>query len=146
MKKFVFVLLLIFVSLNVAQGLKLSPQAIKPADIKWDKVEKLSNGVQNYIVVGDPVKDGYYIMMVRIPAGIKLPPHFHPENRTVVVTSGSFLYGYGDIFDESKMNEMTAGTFFAEPANQPHYAYTKNGDVVLCVAGFGPTGSTLIKK
>ena len=85
-------------------------------------------------------------MMVKIPNGTKLQPHFHPENRTVVVTSGTFYYGYGDSFDESKMNEMTTGTFFTEPSNQPHFAYAKTGDVILQVNGFGPTGSTIIKN
>lgn len=146
MKKIFFFLFLVFAVINSAQELKLSPQSIKPTDINWDKVEKLSNGVQNYLVVGDPSKEGYYIMMVRIPGGTKLPPHFHPENRTVVVTKGSFFYGYGDTFDESKMNEMTTGTYFTEPSQQPHFAFAKNGDVILHVAGFGPTGSTIIKK
>ena len=98
------------------------------------------------MVVGDLQKEGYYIMMVRIPAGIKLPPHFHPENRTVIVIKGNFSYGYGDTFDESKLNEMCVGTYFTEPANQPHYAIIKNEDVILQVNGFGPTGTTLVKK
>jgi quercetin dioxygenase-like cupin family protein len=144
-KLFLFLFVLLF-TVNQAQNSKLSPQVLKPADINWEKVEKLSNGVQNYLVVGDPQKEGYYIMMVRIPNGIKLPPHFHPEDRTVVVTNGTFFYGYGDTFDEAKLNEMTIGTFFTEPSNQPHFAFAKVGDVILQVSGFGPTGSTLIKK
>jgi quercetin dioxygenase-like cupin family protein len=146
MKKLTLFLFVLLFTVCPAQVSKLSPHIIKPADIEWEKVEKLSNGVQNYLVIGDPAKEEYYIMMVRIPGGTKLPPHFHPENRTVVVTSGTFYYGYGDTFDESKLNEMTVGTFFTEPANQPHHAYAKAGDVILQVNGFGPTGTTLIKK
>ena len=145
MKK-IFLLFFLIISVLHAQNIKLAQEILKPSEIDWEKAEKLSNGVQNYLVVGDPQKEGYYIMMVRIPAGVKLPPHFHPENRTVVVTSGKFYYGYGDLFDELKMHEMTTGTYFTEPSNQPHYAYTKAGEVILQVNGFGPTGSTIIKK
>ena len=146
MKKLTLFLFVFLFTVCQAQTLKLSPQIVKPADINWEKVEKLSNGVQNYLIVGDPQKEGYYIMTVRIPGGTKLPAHFHPENRTVVVTSGTFYYGYGDSFDESKLNEMNIGTFFTEPANEPHFAFTKAGEVILQVNGFGPTGSTLMKK
>ena len=146
MKKINFLLFLLLFTVSHAQNVKLSPHVLKPADINWEKVEKLSNGVQNYLVIGDPQKEGYYIMMVRIPANTKLPPHFHPEDRTVVVTNGTFYYGYGDKFDDSKMHEMTTGTFFTEPSDKPHFAFTKMGDVILQVNGFGPTGSTLIKK
>ena len=146
MKKIFLLLFLFLFAVCNAQNFKLTPQVIKPSEIDWEKVEKLSNGVQNYLVVGDPQKEGYYIMMVRIPADVKLPPHFHPENRTVVVTSGKFYYGYGDKFDETRMREMTTGTFFTEPSDQPHFAYTKAGEVILQVNGFGPTGSTVIKN
>ena len=146
MKKFTLFLFVLLFTVCQAQSLKLTPHILKPADINWEKVEKLSNGVQNYLVIGDPQKEGYYIMMVKIPNGTKLQPHFHPENRTVVVTSCTFYYGYGDSFDESKMNEMTTGTFFTEPSNQPHFAYAKTGDVILQVNVFGPTGSTIIKN
>jgi quercetin dioxygenase-like cupin family protein len=146
MKKSILILLVFLFTVSQAQILKLTPNILKPTDINWEQVEKLSNGVQNYLVIGDPLKDGYYIMMVRIPNGTKLPPHFHPENRTVVVTSGIFYYGYGDTFNETKLNEVTVGTFFTEPAEQPHFAFAKAGDVILQVNGFGPTGSTIIKK
>lgn len=146
MKKFLFIILAVAFSYTAAQNFKIEPGFVKPSAIDWEKAEKLSNGVQNYLLVGDPAKEGYYIMMVKIPVETKLPPHFHPENRTVAVLSGKFLYGYGDTFDESKMNDMTTGTYFTEPANQPHFAYTKESDVILLVNGFGPTGTTIIKK
>ncbi len=146
MKKLLIFIVVLAFSVAQAQNFSITPRVIKPADINWEKVEKLSNGVQNYLVIGDPQKEGYYIIMVRIPNGTKLPPHFHPENRTVVVTSGKFYYGYGDEFNESKMYGLTTGTYFTEPANQPHYAFAKACDVILQVNGFGPTGTTIIKK
>ena len=64
----------------------------------------------------------------------------------VVVLSGKFLYAYGNKFDESKMKEMTPGTFFTEPANQPHFAWTKNSDVLLQVTGYGPSGTNYLNQ
>jgi uncharacterized RmlC-like cupin family protein len=83
-------------------------------------------------------------MLYKIPLNVKLAPHFHCENRTVFVLSGTFYYCYGTKFDESKLNEMPAGTFFTEPSHQPHFAWAKAGEVILEVTGWGPTCTTLI--
>jgi uncharacterized RmlC-like cupin family protein len=83
-----------------------------------------------------------YTTRIKIPANVKLLAHLHPETRNVVVLSGTFYYGYGNKFDEAKLTEMPAGSFFTEPANQPHFAWTKGGEVILQVTGVGPTGKT----
>jgi quercetin dioxygenase-like cupin family protein len=144
--KFVFTLLLALPLFIYAQQTKFEKLILHPSEIDWSKAETAANGVQTYTVLGNLKEEGYYIIMVRIPANTKLAPHFHPENRTVVVVSGKFGWIYGDTFDETKLHEMTTGTFFAEPGNEPHFALTKNEEVILQVAGFGPTGTTIIKK
>ena len=47
------------------------------------------------------------------PAGLKLMPHFHPDEwRTGVVLSGTYYFGVGEQWDETKLKSYSAGTFF----------------------------------
>jgi hypothetical protein len=46
--------------------------------------------VQNAAVVGDPTKHGSYTIRVKVPAGVKLMPRKHPEDRVYTVISGVF--------------------------------------------------------
>jgi hypothetical protein len=64
----------------------------------------------------------------------------------VVVLSGSVLLGYGTTFDEGAMRLMPAGSVWTEPSHQPHYAWAKDGEVVLQVQGNGPSGTTAVAR
>lgn len=141
--KIIGLIILLISAASFAQELKLEPKVIVPANVKWTVA---ANGIKTSVLYGDPTKPGYYVMFYVIPDGLKLPPHFHPESRTVVVVTGKFYYGYGSTFDESKMYEMPQGTYFTEPGNQHHYAYAKAGEVLLYVTGFGPTGTSYVEQ
>jgi quercetin dioxygenase-like cupin family protein len=66
-------------------------------DLKWGPAPPgLPPGGQVAVVDGDPGKAGPFIMAVKLPAGYKVPPHWHPTDENVVVTSGSLLMGVGD--------------------------------------------------
>jgi quercetin dioxygenase-like cupin family protein len=95
---------------------------------------------------GDPKKVGLYVNRVKFSPGFKVMPHFHPDERTVVVLSGTFYMGLGEQFDESKMKGYPPGTFLSEPANMPHYTWAKDGEVIIQVTGVGPSGSTQIPQ
>ena len=124
------------------QSNSFTPKIILSGEIKWNADTKQTGKVESIVLAGDPQKEGLYTMRVKIPAGTKLLPHWHPENRTAVILSGTFYYSYGDSFNEDKLKEMPPGTFFTEPAKQPHFAYAKKGDVIIQVTGWGPTGTT----
>jgi quercetin dioxygenase-like cupin family protein len=128
------------------QSNSLTPKIILPGEIKWNEDTKQTGRVETIVLAGDPQKEGLYTMRVKIPAGTKLLPHWHPENRTAVILSGTFYYSYGDSFNEDKLKEMPPGTFFTEPVKQPHFAYAKKGDVIIQVTGWGPTGTTQLNK
>lgn len=141
--KIISIVFLLITSATFAQEINVKPQVIVPKDVQWNVA---ANGIKTSVLYGDPAKPGYYVMFYTIPSGLKLPPHFHPESRTVVVVSGKFYYGYGSTFDETKMYEMPQGTYFTEPSNQHHFAYAKDGDVLLYVTGFGPTGTSFVEQ
>jgi hypothetical protein len=113
-----------------------------------DIVFKGGNGPPETIVLyGDPAKPGLYVSRIRFSPGWKDMPHWHPDPaRTVVVLSGTFYFGSGEVWDESRMKAYPAGTFYSEPPKAPHFTWAKDGEVVIQLTGIGPSGKTFIKK
>jgi quercetin dioxygenase-like cupin family protein len=99
---------------------------------------------QTTVLYGDPKRSGMYVYRTKLAAGSKNVPHWHPEERTAVILSGTLYYGLGERWDESKLIAFPAGTFVSEPPKLPHFAWAKDGDVILQVTGIGPTGTTPI--
>jgi quercetin dioxygenase-like cupin family protein len=97
---------------------------------------------------GDPTKAGVYVTRVKIPPGFKFMPHWHPDEwRTAVVLSGTYYFGVGEQWDESKVKAYPAGTFYTEPSKTPHYGWAaKDGEVIVQITGMGPTGTTPIPQ
>ena len=105
----------------------------------------LNPGPASAVLYGDPTKEGVYVTRVKIPAGFKVMPHWHPDAwRTAVVMSGTLYFGLGEQWDESKLKAYPAGTFFSEPSKAPHFVWAKDGDVFINITAMGPTGKTPI--
>jgi quercetin dioxygenase-like cupin family protein len=93
------------------------------------------------VLYGDPDKPGFYVVRLKFPSGTKIPPHTHPEGtRTLTVVSGTLYFGFGEAFEETKVTAFPPGTFFTELPTSPHFVWAKDGEVVVQVAGFGPSG------
>ena len=97
------------------------------------------------VLYGDPTKSGMYVSRGKIGVGTKVMPHWHHEERTVVILSGTLHYGLGEQWDESKLIAFPPGTFFSEPPKMAHFAWAKDGDVILQLTGIGPTGTTAVQ-
>jgi quercetin dioxygenase-like cupin family protein len=96
---------------------------------------------------GDPTRPGVFVSRVKFSSGWKDPPHWHPDEvRTVVVLSGTFYFGGGDKWDESKFKAYPAGTFYSEPSRAPHFTWAKDGEVIIQITGVGPSGKTFIPQ
>ena len=53
-----------------------------------------------------PSEPGPYVIRVKVPSGVKLMPHRHPEDRVYTVISGVFYIGLGDHFDADKLEAI----------------------------------------
>jgi quercetin dioxygenase-like cupin family protein len=95
---------------------------------------------QTAIVYGDPRKAGPFITRVRQPAGYRIAPHTHPEERVYAVNSGTFYIGFGDKFDPAKLRAFPAGSVFVVPAGASHFHWMRSGETVVQVNGVGPSG------
>ena len=109
-----------------------------PDGIIWGPAPaSLPAGATAAVLEGNPAKGGAFTMRLHMPAGYKIPPHFHPVMEHVTVISGSLKFGMGDHFDESQMKAVPAGTFAAIPPGMHHFAMA-DGETVLQLHGIGP--------
>jgi quercetin dioxygenase-like cupin family protein len=107
----------------------------------------LSPGPQSSVLYGDPTKRGVYVQRTKFAPGVKVMPHWHPDEwRTAVVLFGTLYFGVGEQWDESKLKAYPAGTFYSEPPKTPHYVWAKDGEVIIQTTGMGPTGTTPIPQ
>ena len=72
-------------------------------DLEWKPFAAFPPQVRLAVIVGQPSEAGPYTIRVRVPHGVKLMPHRHPEDRVYTVMSGVFYIGLGDRFDPDKL-------------------------------------------
>jgi quercetin dioxygenase-like cupin family protein len=117
----------------------LTPVLVTPAEMTWTANPA---GYDLARIAGNETTPGLYALCARFPAGLKLQPHLHPDERIVIVVSGTVYVGFGERFDEARMKALPAGSIWTEPARQPHFAWTRDGEAVIHIIGKGPTGTT----
>jgi quercetin dioxygenase-like cupin family protein len=112
--------------------------------VKWQSFPAFPPEARLAVLVGDPAKAGPYVVRVRLPAGVKLMPHTHAEDRIYTVVSGVFYIGLGTKYDPDKLQAYAPGSVIVLPANTPHFHWAKSGDYITQVAGVGPLGITYV--
>ncbi len=115
-------------------------RAVLPEDIDWKPFPAFPPSVRLAVIVGEPSKPGPYAIRVKVPAGVKLMPHWHPEDRIYTVISGVFYIGLGDRFDADKLQAYPAGSVVVLPGNTSHFHWAKSGEYVSQVTAIGPLG------
>jgi hypothetical protein len=117
-----------------------APQnAFAPDQIKYGPPPPfIAPGATLAVVEGNPMgTSGDFTIRLKMPAGYKIAPHWHPKRENVTVISGNFKVGMGDKFDESKMMTFPAGSFAYLDPDMHHYAMA-SGEVVVQVHGMAP--------
>jgi len=115
-------------------------RSILPEQIDWKPFPAFPPSARLAIVVGDPLQPGPYLIRVKVPDGVKLMPHRHPEDRLYTVISGVFYIGLGDTFDEDKLIAHPPGSVVVLPGDTPHFHWAKSGEYVTQVTAIGPLG------
>jgi hypothetical protein len=81
-----------------------------PADLKWSESATYP-GLKSTVLYGDPDKPGPYAVRNRFMPGTFSRPHFHPNDRFIVVVSGTWWVGTGAKFDPDSTKPMPVGSF-----------------------------------
>jgi quercetin dioxygenase-like cupin family protein len=115
-------------------------RSILPEDVDWKPFPAFPSSVRLAVVVGEPSEPGPYTIRVKVPSGMKLMPHRHPEDRVYTVISGIFYIGLGDQFDGDRLTAYPSGSVVVLPGNTSHFHLVKNGEYVTQVTAIGPLG------
>jgi hypothetical protein len=133
---------------GVAAAAELNPAAVAyklPDQIPWGPVN--AAGAQSAVVLGDPAKPGFYMIYNKWTKGNHFSrPHFHPNDRFIVVLQGTWWVGTGPKFDPANTTPMPAGSFVTHFARQVHWDGAKDEDTVLLIMGEGPGTSTAAEE
>ena len=60
-------------------------RSVVSEDIAWKPFAAFPPSVRLAVVVGQPSEAGLYTIRVRVPRGVKIMPHRHPEDRVYTV-------------------------------------------------------------
>ena len=60
-------------------------RSILPEQVEWRPFPAFPPQARLAVLVGEPTKPGPYVIRVKMPAGGKLMPHSHPEDRIYTV-------------------------------------------------------------
>jgi quercetin dioxygenase-like cupin family protein len=115
-------------------------KAIRAEDLDWKPFAAFPPSARLAVLVGVPSEPGPYVIRVKVPSGVKLMPHRHPEDRVYTVISGMFYIGLGDQFDAGKLEAYPPGTVVVLPGNTFHFHWAKSGEYVTQVTAVGPLG------
>jgi quercetin dioxygenase-like cupin family protein len=130
---------------TMAQSQDIQPVVKLPIEVEFKA--PVSPNLQFAVLYGDPAKPSVYVQRIKFAPGTKVMPHWHPDEwRTAVVLSGTLYFGVGEQWDDSKLKAYPTGTFYSEPPKTPHFAWAKDGEVIVQFTGMGPTSSTRIPQ
>jgi quercetin dioxygenase-like cupin family protein len=108
----------------------------------WTEAKSIPPGTKMIMLYGQPDQPGPYIFRVQFPAGYRLPPHRHPDRRSVTVLTGSYWSGVGETFAQDKLTKFGPRDYYITDADVPHFAWAET-DVVIQESGIGPVGDPI---
>ena len=117
---------------------------VAPTQIKWGPPPPVFNKAASFAVIsGDPGQPGIFVVRLKMPAGYKVAPHWHPTDEHVTVLSGTFALGMGEKFDKASLKALPAGGYALLPADMRHFAMATTAAIVQ-VHGQGPFALTYV--
>jgi len=115
-------------------------KSILPEEVDWKPFPAFPPSARLAVLVGHPSEPGAYVIRVKVPDGVKLMPHRHPEDRIYTVMSGVFYIGLGDRFNGDNVRVFPPGSVIVLPGNTAHFHWAKSGEYVTQVTAIGPLG------
>ena len=103
-------------------------------------------GIRTTVLQGDPTAAGPYTIALSVPANARIAAHSHRDERSAVVISGTWYFGYGDKAEDAQLKALPPGSFYTEPAGSPHFAMTRDEPVIAYITGFGPTDTRYVTE
>lgn len=115
---------------------------VQPEAIVW---RGQPGQLQTAIAEGNPQAAGPFTMLLKLPDGVWIPPHFHNVDKRLIVIKGELLMGHGDTVDVAQTTALRTGGVAVVPANVHHYEGGRGETVVALIAN-GPFTTTMVPR
>jgi len=113
-------------------------------DLHWvDGPPSLPPGAKIMVLEGNPRENGLFTIRLKLPAGTRIEPHWHPRDERVTVVSGSVWVGFGDTFDTTTARQLRAGSYYVNPPLLHHFLWIPE-ETVLQMTNMGPWELTYV--
>ena len=128
----------------------LPEMRMTPSDVRTNQTgsenigSSLLAGVSTKVLFGDPSKQGFYTIVLSVPANTTIAAHSHRDDRIATVVSGTWKFGYGDRFDAQALKTLPPGSVYSEPGGVNHFAQTGGEPVLVQISGVGPTDTRYV--
>ena len=119
---------------------------LTPQKVKWFTPSYYTDGRQRAQLFGDSSKGDTWVDRVKMPAGLRVLAHTHPQDEMVTVIEGTWYLGKGQKFDPAKLQGYPAGSFIVIPAGVPHFLATKAGPVIVQLSGTDKFSTNYLEK
>lgn len=115
-----------------------------PRDIPWAPAPAaFPAGAEAAVLLGDPTKEGPFVVRIRAPEGYRISPHTHPKPEALTIISGEISLGLGPAADRATTKKLPAGSFSVMPAGVVHYVFADQ-EAVVQIDAIGPWGMDYI--
>ena len=146
--KRILTIALVMVLASVAQAAAVDQIRLTPGEITAKEAVGAGTsgvaGIHTTVLLGDPTKPGVYTIRLSIPANTTIQAHTHRDNRSAIVMSGTWYFGYGSVANAAATKPLPPGSFYTEPGGVAHFALTRAEPVVVYITGFGPTDTVYL--
>ena len=142
----VIILVAITSAMTSADKIKKEIVGLTPEQVRWFTPPYYKDGRQRAQLFGDSSQDGAWIDRVKIPGGMHVLAHTHPQDELVTVIEGTWYLGEGERFDSAKLKGYPAGSFIVIPAGVPHFVATKEGTVIVQLSGTSKFRTDYLEK
>ena len=124
-------------AMSVSTASMAAATVVQPGDLKWTPISGVPGGEMAVVYGNLMAAGGNYTIRVRLAAGAKVTPHWHPEAERATVLSGTVLFGQGTRVTTAGTTALSAGSFLYIPAKVPHYIIARSLSIVQ-ITGTAP--------
>lgn len=101
--------------------------------------------IETRLLKGDPAQPGLYTISIKVPPNTHIAAHSHRDDRTAVVVAGLWHFGYGASAKDEATSPLPPGSFYTEPAGDPHFAWTGPEGATVYITGLGPSDTAYVE-
>jgi len=112
---------------------------LTPDQLEWSDIASMAPGAKIAVIEGDLSEAEPFTFRLKLPAGYRIDPHFHPAYERVTVISGKLHFAHGEEFDRAQTTALPAGGVAIMPPGEPMFGYAEE-ETVMQLHGQGPWG------